>query len=370
MNYPTKKVLFVPVTSSKGMGEFMRSYAVAEELLQRHPDWDLRFVLSKQAEYRTSCKLPFFDVSRSPTRLDDELYAVIDEFEPELVVFDNAGLLKHFRYAYLRGSLVSYISPFPHKRAKMLKLARLPYVAKHWVALPEFMAGEFSMIEKIKTRVYPRCRPEHVGVVYRSPRKSEQQALLNSIGVEAGKFVLLSGGSGGHFAGARPVTEVLMDVARKLAATRGSDCVIILGENYKGEVCGAPGVKVLRSLQNQDFISLMEAAECAVLCGGDTLLQALSLRKPVVAIPVAKDQYPRIRRLTSVGLVRTCNPDPDLIMEQMIRLLKPAEHSALLERMDEFQIRNGLEAIVAGIESLLIASAGPLPSGLAEAEGR
>jgi len=85
------KLLFIPVSSKKGIGEYMRSLIIANAVKARWPDAEIAFVLSRQAPYHQDCPYPTFLTEQTPTRHVKEVNAVISEFKPQAVVFDASG---------------------------------------------------------------------------------------------------------------------------------------------------------------------------------------------------------------------------------------------------------------------------------------
>ncbi len=78
----TLKVLFIPVSSAKGIGEYMRSLSIAEALVARYSDIDIQFVLSQKAPFHTTCPFSVVLTPSSPTKHPKKVTKVIESFKP------------------------------------------------------------------------------------------------------------------------------------------------------------------------------------------------------------------------------------------------------------------------------------------------
>ena len=85
------RILFVPVSSPIGIGEYMRSLFLARACAARFERADPRFVVSREAPYAQDVPYPAYLTPTSPTKHVAEVNAVVDAFRPEIVVFDASG---------------------------------------------------------------------------------------------------------------------------------------------------------------------------------------------------------------------------------------------------------------------------------------
>ncbi|HXV75170.1 MAG TPA: hypothetical protein VD788_02550, partial [Candidatus Polarisedimenticolaceae bacterium] len=122
---PPKRILFVPVSGPSGIGEYQRSLFLAQSLAERHPQWDIRIVVSQDAPYVDSVPLPTVRTSRSPTRVPDELDRILERLRPDVVVFDSAGRRRSLKRAKRLAARTVFVSTHARKRWKAFRLSRL-----------------------------------------------------------------------------------------------------------------------------------------------------------------------------------------------------------------------------------------------------
>src|SRR5450759_676175 len=82
------RLLFIPVSGPRGMGEYARAIAIATAVAQRWPQVAIRFALSRTAAYAVATPFQAREVA-----------ALLREFKPTLVLFDNAGRTSQLRAA-------------------------------------------------------------------------------------------------------------------------------------------------------------------------------------------------------------------------------------------------------------------------------
>ena len=93
------RVLFVPVSGARGMGEYARALALATAAARRLPQLQVHFIVSREAPYAADLPFPKTLIPASPTMHTAEVVEVIRTFRPTLVVFDNAGRTKQLQAA-------------------------------------------------------------------------------------------------------------------------------------------------------------------------------------------------------------------------------------------------------------------------------
>ncbi|MDZ7904025.1 MAG: hypothetical protein U5L01_16505 [Rheinheimera sp.] len=86
-------------------------------------------------------------------------------------------------------------------------------------------------------------------------------------------------------------------------ATVEQPALVVTGGNFTGELASTDAVTVLKSLPNQQLMTLIAHAGLVVSGGGDMMGQAIVLGKTIVAVPVAKDQPDRVFACAAEGLI-------------------------------------------------------------------
>jgi hypothetical protein len=294
------RVLFVPVSAPRGFGEYARTREIARAVQRRWPDAQLHFVLSEQAPYARDCPFPVTLLPGSATLHTRQVVNLLKSFQPQLVIFDNAGRTAQIRAARTGGARVVYISSRARQRRKAFRWGWMRLLSEHWIAYPSFIAGELGFWERLKLRVLGRPAVRFLDTVL--PVASAVTAVP---AVGAGEFVLVVPGGGTAHPGARDAPRIIGDAAAGLAA-RGIRTLLV-GIAAAEPVAAVPEGSLLTYLpllpQGQ-LIDLLRRAQVVVCNGGDTLLQAIACGCACVAVPIAHDQAARIARCRDLRLVR------------------------------------------------------------------
>src|ERR1700675_732321 len=110
LDEPTPRLLFVPVSGAFGMGEYARSLAIAQGAAQRWPRASIRFIVSRADPYAAQMPFPTTLLASSPTFHSAAVIEVMNDWRPDIVIFDNAGRTAQLRAAQRIGARVVYIS--------------------------------------------------------------------------------------------------------------------------------------------------------------------------------------------------------------------------------------------------------------------
>jgi spore coat polysaccharide biosynthesis predicted glycosyltransferase SpsG len=312
MSLVASKVLFIPVSSASGIGEYMRSLILANAIADSFPRVEIAFVLSKHAPYIDNCPYPTLLTDRSPTHCSAQVNAMIAEFLPRVVVFDCSGRASQYRTAQKCGAKVVFISQHKKKRRRAFALNRIGNIDAHCITQYKFVDGDISRLERLKLNLFRRPLPYFIGPVYSSPSQTLPFAI-------ASPYVLFSAGGGGHTIKGIKATDVFLTVAQEWYRQTGEQCLVLLGPNYVGQVENLPGILCHKQLPNPDVMALLKQARLAVLGGGAMLAQAVALSTPAIAIAVAKDQPERIKSMVQQGLVNSAELSVADILDAMMR---------------------------------------------------
>jgi hypothetical protein len=304
------KVLFVPVSAARGFGEYARAREIALAVQRRWPDAQLHFVLSAQAPYAAQCPFPATLLPGSATLHTPQVVALLAAFQPDIVIFDNAGRGAQLRAARARGARVVYISSRRRQRARAFRLSWMRRLSEHWIAYPRIIAGDLGWLERLKLKLAGGPLVRFVDTVL-------PVAPLGAVEPfpELQDFVLVVPGGGTAHPGARAAPDIIGAAAAALAA-RGLRTVLV-------GVPEAPGDSALRCLPllpQAQLVALLRRARLVVSNGGDTLLQALACGCACVAVPIAHDQAPRIARCRELQLLRAAPLAAGAIVEAVAQL--------------------------------------------------
>ena len=322
------RFLFIPVSSVKGIGEYMRSLILATEIKRRWPEAEIKFILNRHAKYASYCPFDAELLEHSPTKHTADVNRIIDHYLPNVVVFDASGRQTQFVKAKAVGAITVFISQHKKKRRRGMALKRVRFTDFHFVAQPEFAIAPLNFLEKLKFKLLMKPVPECVGILFNQPTVEQSTMTLKKFGVEKDNYLIISAGSGGHKHYGKLVADIFYDAAEHVAQKTGLKTFVVMGSSYPNAIPTSEHVTVISSLDNAQFITLLEHAKAAILSGGGALLQALSLQTPVIACPVSKDQPARIkacvqrRIVSSISLEQLVDKAPSMLNQENLQQLQ------------------------------------------------
>lgn len=345
------RILFIPVSGPSGMGEVARCVALAGALQRRDPSIELHFLLSREAPYLADVPFPQTLLPSSPTFHPREVAALIGEWRPGTVVFDNAGRTAQLRAARAAGARIIYVSSRRRQRGKAFRLHWMRLLDEHWIAYPEFIAGALGPLERLKLRLLGRPRVRFLDALAPEPDPGLAAAVLARHGLEAGRYLLVVPGGGTTHAGMAHSPLSVATLAETLA--REGWPTLLVGAPAAATV---PGLQASPRLPAGELLALVRGARVVLVNGGDTLLQALAAGSACVAVPMAKDQAHRIGACARAGLVVAGDADPARLAEQVRVLGRDADARARLQaRIHSAGLGNALAEAV----DVLAGSGGP-----------
>jgi len=338
---PSPTVLFVPVSGPSGMGEFARARSIADALVRHRPDLRVHFMLHRDAPYAVDFYHPATLLPASPTLCSREVVELIERLRPAIVVFDNAGRTPQLRAAKRVGASVVYVSSRSRQRYKAFRLRWMRLIDEHWISYPALIAGAPSWIERWKLRWLQRPELHYLDTVLAPADESAADQLLSDFG--APDIVIVPGG-GSQFHDASMTPARFAEWGAALAA-RGHRVLFVAGPSFVGELPQMLGFKAVRSVPGGALHALLARSKAVLVNGGDTLLQALALNKPCVAIPIAGDQAERIARCATQGVV--LSPLPDAVVDTCERVLVDAAlRSDLQAHRHQLALHDALPGII------------------------
>jgi glycosyltransferase involved in cell wall biosynthesis len=341
------------------MGEYARSLAIARAASRRWPGASIHFALSREAPYAADAPFPTTLLASSPTFHSSAVIGLLENWRPDVVIFDNAGRTVQLRAARRLGARVVFISARARQRRKAFRPRWMRLLDEHWIAYPEFIAGRLRLIERLKLQMF-RNRPvvRYLDVILSRADPARDGAVLSRVGCGAGTFVLVVPGGGTGHPGAADAVGRFLAAARSLAA-RGvatvyvgpGDAALGVGES---ESPVEPNWHRLGPLPQAELAELMGAAQLIVANGGSTLLQAIACGKACVAVPIAKDQDERIRRCVAARVAVAAPLEADGIVQAALRLLHDEpQRAALAARAAHLGLTDGVEVAIQALSRLI-----------------
>jgi predicted glycosyltransferase len=352
------RILFVPVSGPYGMGEYARSLAIAHAVSRRWPGASIHFALSREARYADDAPFPKTLLASSPTFHSAAVIDLLENWRPDVVIFDNAGRTLQLRAARRLGASVVFISARRRQRRKAFRLRWMRLLDEHWIAYPEFIAGRLSFFEKLKLKVLGRPVVRYLDVILSRADAAQHSSILSRAACGAGTFVLVVPGGGTGHPGADGAVGQFMAAARLLAA-RGVATVYVgpsdAGATGADEIDSVdPNWHRLGPLPQAELAELMRSARLIVANGGSTLLQAIACGNACVAVPIAKDQAERIRRCVAAGVAVAAILDAAGIVQAAERLLQnEPQRAALAARAARLGLADGVEVALQALKALV-----------------
>lgn len=335
------RLLLVPVSGPRGIGEFARSLAIGDALQARWPQVQLRFVINQDAPYAATLEHPARLVPASPTLCTREVVEEIESFRPGVVYFDNSGRTRQLRAARAARARVVYVSSRGRQRYKAFRLRWMAALDEHWISYSALLAGDLGWSERLKLRLLGRPRVRFLDAVLAPADAAGAAAVLG--GAPPPDVVVVPGG-GSQFPDARVTPAMFAEWGRELAG-RGWNVLLVAGPSFGSPVEPGGRLHVVRQVNGAVLMGLLGQTRLVLVNGGDTLVQALALDLPCVAVPIALDQGERIRRCAASGAVVA--PAIDEVATTCHELLSDeARLAAQRARVRELGFRDAMPAIV------------------------
>ncbi len=327
---PGPRILFVPVSGPLGIGEFARVRAIGKALVARWPAIEQRYLVHRQAPYTEALGELARQVPASPTLCTPEVLDEIARFRPQVVVFDNSGRTAQLRAARAVGAHVIYVSSRGRQRYKAFRLRWMRMIDEHWISYSPRLAGPLGWSERLKLRLLQRPTLRFLDAVLAPAEPFGAGAVLATAGVpgDAALDLLIVPGGGSQFPDAR-VTPSMFAVWGESLAARGWNVLLVAGPSFTAPVDPGGRLRVVRQVEGGVLTALLARSRLVLVNGGDTMVQALALNRPCVAVPIALDQAQRITRAAALGAVRA--PELNAVTDCCDALLRDAAALGALE---------------------------------------
>lgn len=341
-NCPGKRILFLPVSGPKGIGEYKRSLFLAQRLIEEHPDWDVRITVAENAPYADDVPVPAIYLARSPTLEPDRVEEVLRDFSPHVAVFDCSGRKRSLQFAQMIGAQTVFVSNNARKRKRAFRLSRLRYTDDLWILPPHFGLSDLSFGERLKLKLLGKAEPFYIGAVF-----PEMTFVTES--PDESFFVCCPGGGGNPVRGQQS-GAVFAEAAAEVADNLGMQGIMICGVNFTGQLPRHDSLQVHRVLQGGELAGLLSKAQFAMIGGGDVLAQTICIQVPAVVSPVAKDQYGRAKVYEHRGLCLSAAPQ--MLAKVVIESWRSGELEKVRARLRNISVGGGLVPGVRRLERL------------------
>jgi hypothetical protein len=344
------KLLFIPVSGPRGMGEYARSVAIATAVVHRWPTTRVHFALSRAAPYAVGIPFPSTLFPSSPTFHPREVSALIRDLQPTIVIFDNAGRTAQLRAAHKAGARIVFLSSRPRQRRKAFGWRWMSFIDEHWIAYPEFIAGSLTAVERFKLWMRGRPRTHFLGTLLPAADAASAAATMERFNIRPMEYVLVVPGGGTSHPGAENAPHIVATAARGIAR-RGYPTVLVGGsENTATDL---DNLRISPRLPMNHLLELIRGARLVISNGGDTLLQVLASRRPCVAVPIAADQRHRITCCVNAGVVVASKLDAHTLETDAIAVLENEKRQAELERnFEKCDIRDDMDTFIDSLIAL------------------
>jgi hypothetical protein len=349
------RLLFIPASGARGAGEYFRCVSIAEAARRRWRECAVRFIVNRDAGYARGGAFETTLVDGSPTFSTAIVKRTLDEYRPDVAIFDSAGRVAQLAHARRAGAATVYISSRFKTRWKGFRLRRMRQLDQHWLAWPRFLEGDLNTWERIKLKAMGR--PE---VVFLDPVRPETDArravqTLNDLGLSTGEYLLFSGGGGGYSARGLSPAEIFGRAAIRVQQATGKPVVWIRGPNYAGDGLNSGGIVQMDAVPPGQMMDLLANARLAIINGGSLLLQALGTGTIAVAAPIAGDQPQRIEACVRLGLAAGSGLDVEELSARAVELLADIPRcDSIRDRTRQLSLGNGAQQAVAAIERLCV----------------
>lgn len=259
-----KRLLFIPVSSPEGIGEYMRSLQLAHSLTSEYGNsLDIHFILNKHTAYAKNCPFPTLLLNQSATKENTHVCQFIKQYKPDAVLFDCAGRAEQMKAAKKVGAKVVFISQHAKKRAKGLKLNRAGLIDTHWVVQPDYCIEPLSWYEKLKLSMLSLAYPANVGPFTVFASAQQKSDALTRYQLKEKEFFIVNAGSGGHTLNGQNCADIYYKAALNIAKETGLKGVVVFGPNYTKSLPKSDELICLPSQEGTEFLALLSQAKVA-----------------------------------------------------------------------------------------------------------
>lgn len=348
-----RRYLFSPVSGPGGSGELMRCLIIARELAKADPSADIRFLVSRTAVFREAVNFPIIDCDASPTNSTPQVLAAIEQFRPQVMVFDNSGRTAQLRAARRAGARLVFSSRAPKLRWKAFRIKWMRLLDEHWIVFPTFVTGGRTRLEALKLRFFPDYTVRQFDTLFTPSDPASRVRWLERHRLRPGGYAVFVPGGRAEGQKVADPAELFIDAARRFAGQTGFVTVVLTGRAGVTEDPTSGPLRLMPRIGPEEVQHLLAEATLVVSNGGTTLVHALAHGRAIVTVPLAGDQDRRIRRAARLGIVVAAPRDAARIASEAADLLRDAgRREAMVRRGAELGFANGVGEAVGALVRL------------------
>ena len=345
----------LPASGPTGVGEYTRCRTLAGSVRERMQDVRIKLVIDRHAPYVDKVPFETHLVQGSVTFNTAEVNRLMRAERPDLVLFDNAGRVAQLKCALEIGARTVFIAARAKKIRKAMSFRWVSRLDQVWVVQSEITAGPPNLLLRMRQRWLDAADVLMLQAIFPVSSTERRESIKRELGLADRPYVLFMPGGGGYSKNGRSSAELFAEAAGRFAVGSDLAVIMVMGPLYQGKLPEISGVTVRSSVNDKQAIDLLHDARFAVIGGGDLVMQALALKKVVVAVPTgAKDQPKRVRKLSGRSLVDSADLDVDAITAAANALDQNTDHfETLRQEVELCGISNGLDRAVDAVELLL-----------------
>jgi hypothetical protein len=350
-------LVFVPGGGRTGLGETVRTLALAWEARERWPRARIGFVTDEVHVRLPTDVFERHTISGKVSRSGTAVNRLLRDLAPDLVVFDNRGRGVQIAGASDAGARTVYIAGTKTFRRRVFLLSKLRSLDQIWIRRDFVDPGsDLTFGERVRLRLARRPEVHFIQAMSPLPDADRLDALRGRLGFGDEPYLLFAPGGGGWEQEGRPVPEIFTEAARRVRSASGAACVVVMGPLYRTSLSDVEGVTLVPMLSPHEMIDLLAGAQLVACGGGGLMGQALATGRICVAAPAGgSDQPGRIRRCREAGLIEASPLAAVAIAERILALQADAPRRAALQRrIDESGLHNGLPDALELLERLVV----------------
>jgi hypothetical protein len=335
-------LVFLPVSSAVGTGEFMRCALLAHAVAAARPDVRIVFGVSREASVPEDFPFAVEWLPASPTKSTPEVLALLERERPAAVFWDNSGRAGQFKAARALGARTFFLSVRPATRRKGFKLQRLMHTDE--LILVDALRPPTPR-ERVLLRLFRHVHLRTVDALH-TPADAESAGRLLAQHAVPDPFVLLV---------ATSFRDRFGDLAVGLAEAGPLPVVCVGGEPTRPpDAAAGARLHVLPLLPNATLMGLVARAALVVSGTGHVAEQVACFAAPLVTVPVTPEQRQRARLLAELGVAEVTPDDgTGAIRVAAAVAADPARREALRAASERRGLRNGLPEIVGALVDTL-----------------
>jgi len=345
-------ILFIPSYGQGGSGEFVRSVTLAQAVAARWPAIRIEFLLPGGPGTRQDAPFP----STCHDGPEDSKGAFDNEhllrLKPDIAIFDSGCRTTSLRLCRKLGIRSVFISDRAGTCRKAFRLDWLRLLDEHWHQREHYTAAAFTRRQTLRALFSSTYRLSFDTYLAEAPISDNDLPADIRAALEQ-PFVLFAPGGGGYRVDGKPVSELFVEVAEKVKAEHGIECLCLMGALYEGAIA-ATSVLTLRQVSQGRFVDLMRRARVLVCNGGHSLNQAIACNAVSVAAPLGGgDQPERIAAYAAAGLIRAAKPTIGSLVAQVALQLDPAAQADCHAAIAKLAPVNGIPVMCDAVGRLL-----------------